>query len=146
MLYSTAMPLKDFQESEVWQFHRDTMDLQESRGRNMRPGPILEKWIREKGFINVQVQKFRLPLGPWDNDKLEVKLNYNLHREYGRLTQQNYQRRVGLKNLYQMLEDISGLGMTLIWGGKATREEVEMRLVQVRKDLWNFNKFKAQYD
>jgi len=45
-----------------------------------------------------------------------------------------------------MLEDISGLGMTLIWGGKATREKAEMRLVEVRKDMRNFNKFRAQYD
>jgi hypothetical protein len=72
MLYSTALPLKEFQKSELWKFHRDTIDLQESRGRNMRPGPELEKWIRETGFVNVQAQKFRLPLGPWDNNKLEV--------------------------------------------------------------------------
>ena len=51
-----------------------------------------------------------------------------------------------MKNLYQMLEDISGLGMTLVLGGKATREEVEMRLVEVRKNMRNFNKFRAQYD
>jgi len=89
MLYSTAMPLEDFRKSELWQFHRDTIDLQESRGRNMRPGPKLENWIRERGFINVQAQKFRLPLGPWDKDKLEVKLNHNIHRECRRLTQQN---------------------------------------------------------
>jgi len=56
------------------------------------------------------------------------------------------QRKVGSKNLYQMLEDISGLGMTLVWGEKATMEEVELRLVDVRKDMVDFLKYKAQYD
>jgi hypothetical protein len=51
-----------------------------------------------------------------------------------------------VKNLYQMLEDISGLGMTLVWGNKATPEEVELRLVDVRRDMRAFHKFKAQYD
>jgi hypothetical protein len=45
-----------------------------------------------------------------------------------------------------MLEDIAGLGMTFIWGEKATREEVEIRLVDVRKDMRDFNMFRAQYD
>jgi hypothetical protein len=45
-----------------------------------------------------------------------------------------------------MLEDISGLGMTLILGNKATRNEVEMRLMGVREDMRDFNKFRAQYD
>lgn len=48
--------------------------------------------------------------------------------------------------MYQMLEDISGLGMTLVWGQKATQDEVELRLVDVRKDMVDFTKFKAQYD
>ena len=58
------MPAAEFEQSELWRFHRDTGDLQESRGRHMRPGCELEKWIREAGFVNVQAQKFRLPLGP----------------------------------------------------------------------------------
>jgi hypothetical protein len=45
-----------------------------------------------------------------------------------------------------MMEDISGLGMTLVWGGKASKDEVELRLVDVRKDMRNFAKFKAKYD
>jgi hypothetical protein len=72
MLYSTDMPAAEFEQSELWRFHRDTDDLQESRGRHMRPGREPEKWIREAGFVNVQAQKFRLPLRPWDKDVLEV--------------------------------------------------------------------------
>jgi hypothetical protein len=45
-----------------------------------------------------------------------------------------------------MLEDISGLGMTLVLGEKASVAEVEMRLVDVRKDMWDFARFKAQYN
>jgi hypothetical protein len=73
MIYSTALPPEEFHRSELWRFHRDTGDLQESRGRNMRPGPELERWVRQAGFVNVRAQKFRLPLGPWDGDLVEVK-------------------------------------------------------------------------
>jgi hypothetical protein len=45
-----------------------------------------------------------------------------------------------------MLEDISGLGMTLVWGEKASRDQVELRLVAVRKDMCSCAHFKAQYD
>jgi hypothetical protein len=73
MIYSTALPAEDFERSELWTFHRDTAALQESRGRNMRPGPELEKWIRQAGFENIRAEKFSLPLGPWvQDDKLEV--------------------------------------------------------------------------
>jgi hypothetical protein len=73
MIYSTAMPQEEFEESELWKFHRDTANLQESRGRNMRPGPQLEKRITEAGFVKVHVKKYWLPLGPWDKGtNLEV--------------------------------------------------------------------------
>jgi hypothetical protein len=73
MLYSTSLPREDFEKSELWTFHRDTIALQESRGRNMRPGPELEKWFRQAGFQNIRAEKFSLPLGPWiQEDKLEV--------------------------------------------------------------------------
>ena len=67
------MPQEEFEKSELWKFHRDTINLQESRGRNMRPGPQLERWMTEAGFVNVQVKKYLLPLGPWDKGmSLEV--------------------------------------------------------------------------
>lgn len=74
MIYSTALPREEFEESELWKFHRDTVGLQESRGRNMRPGPQLERWMTEAGFVNVHAKKYRLPLGPWDKSmNLEVR-------------------------------------------------------------------------
>lgn len=73
MIYSTAMEPEEFEKSELWTFHRDTVGLQESRGRNMRPGVELERWVRESGFVNVRAEKFHLPLGPWvQGEKLEV--------------------------------------------------------------------------
>lgn len=73
MIYSTALPPEDFERSELWTFHRDNVVLQESRGRNMLPGPELEKWVRQAGFENIRAEKFSLPLGPWvQDDKLEV--------------------------------------------------------------------------
>jgi hypothetical protein len=66
MLYSTALSQQEFERSELWKFHRDTINLQESRGRNMRPGPELERWMQEAGFVNVHAKKYHLLLGPWD--------------------------------------------------------------------------------
>lgn len=73
MVYSTTLPQEEFEKSELWKFHRDTISLQESRGRDIRPGPKLESWVKEAGFINVNVQKFRMQLGHWDTStSLEV--------------------------------------------------------------------------
>lgn len=73
LIYSTVLAPEEFEKSELWMFHRDTMALQESRGGNMRPGPELYKWVRQAGFENVRAKKFSLPLGPWvQGDKSEV--------------------------------------------------------------------------
>ncbi|KAK4205053.1 S-adenosyl-L-methionine-dependent methyltransferase [Triangularia verruculosa] len=37
-------------------------------GRTMDPAPSMKKWAEDAGFINVEVQKFRLPVGSWPKD------------------------------------------------------------------------------
>ena len=36
------------------------------------PGPQLEKWLKETGFVNVRAEKFRVPIGTWPKDKKHV--------------------------------------------------------------------------
>ncbi|KAK4213071.1 malonyl-O-methyltransferase [Rhypophila decipiens] len=37
-------------------------------GRSMNPAPLMEGWIKDAGFVNVTVQKFKLPIGGWPKD------------------------------------------------------------------------------
>ncbi|KAK0654566.1 S-adenosyl-L-methionine-dependent methyltransferase [Cercophora samala] len=37
-------------------------------GRTLDPAPLMKKWVEGAGFINVEVQTFRLPIGSWPKD------------------------------------------------------------------------------
>lgn len=37
-------------------------------GRTCCPGPRFKEWLEEAGFVNVHVEVFRLPVGPWPKD------------------------------------------------------------------------------
>ncbi|KAL1987799.1 hypothetical protein VTN96DRAFT_2202 [Rasamsonia emersonii] len=41
----------------------------EKAGYPTRPGPHLEEWFREAGFVDIHVQKYRVPGGPWPKDQ-----------------------------------------------------------------------------
>ncbi|KAL1996320.1 hypothetical protein VTN49DRAFT_372 [Thermomyces lanuginosus] len=41
----------------------------ESAGYEVRPGPKLEQWFKEAGFVNIHVEKFIIPYGIWPKDK-----------------------------------------------------------------------------
>ncbi|KAL1989718.1 hypothetical protein VTN49DRAFT_6915 [Thermomyces lanuginosus] len=40
----------------------------EDAGYEIRPGPKLERWFQDAGFVNVHVEKFVLPYGIWPKD------------------------------------------------------------------------------
>ncbi|KAK1759142.1 secondary metabolism regulator LAE1 [Echria macrotheca] len=39
-------------------------------GREPNPGPQLEGWVRDAGFVNITHRVFKLPLGAWPKDKV----------------------------------------------------------------------------
>lgn len=41
----------------------------EMAGYEVRPGPKLEQWFKDAGFVNVHVEKFLIPHGVWPKDK-----------------------------------------------------------------------------
>ncbi|KAJ9319263.1 hypothetical protein DTO271D3_32 [Paecilomyces variotii] len=48
-------------------------------GYTINPGPNLERWFREAGFIDVRVRKYLLPMGTWPKDeRLKVLGAWNL--------------------------------------------------------------------
>ncbi|KKA23157.1 hypothetical protein T310_2883 [Rasamsonia emersonii CBS 393.64] len=90
----------------------------EKRQRTLNPGGRLGQWMRDAGFVNVHVEKKVLPIGPWPKDS--------------RL------KKIGLFNATQLHDGLSGLSMRLFTNVLGwTREEVEVFLVDVRKDLKN---------
>ena len=41
----------------------------EKAGYEVRPGPKLEEWFKDAGFVNIQVKKFQVPYGVWPKDR-----------------------------------------------------------------------------
>ncbi|KAL1971475.1 hypothetical protein VTN31DRAFT_2096 [Thermomyces dupontii] len=40
----------------------------EKAGYEVRPGPKLEQWFKDAGFVNIHVEKFVIPYGVWPKD------------------------------------------------------------------------------
>ncbi|ETN36863.1 uncharacterized protein HMPREF1541_07850 [Cyphellophora europaea CBS 101466] len=89
---------------------------EEITGRTLRPGRQLEGWLKAAGFVNVQVIRTPIPLGPWPKDER--------------------QKRIGLLNWTQLWEGLPGLSLRLFIDVLGyTREELEILLMEVRKDM-----------
>lgn len=43
-------------------------------GKELYPGPLAEGWLKDAGFVNVHVQVYKIPLGPWPKDKKMVSV------------------------------------------------------------------------
>ncbi|KAL0930849.1 methyltransferase domain-containing protein [Colletotrichum truncatum] len=85
-------------------------------GRNPCPGPEIEGWVKEAGFVDVVHQSFKMPLGPWAKDP--------------------HLKDVGMANLIQCLDGLEGFSLrafTTIMGW--TKEEVLVLLAEVRREL-----------
>ncbi|KAK6222972.1 methyltransferase [Colletotrichum tabaci] len=96
-------------------------------GREGRPGPFLQGWVRDAGFENMFHKRMKMPIGPWPKDRH--------HQELGWI------------NLSQVLQGLEGFSMRVLTGVLDwTAEEVQVLLAQVRKELKNFHEFHSQFD
>ncbi|KAJ3953698.1 hypothetical protein N0V92_009832 [Colletotrichum tropicale] len=98
------------------QWNKNLMEACNAAGRNPNPGYELEKWVKEAGFVDVVVRKFKLPMGTWPKDP--------------------YFKDLGLTNLIQYLDGLDGFSLrafcdVLGW----TKEEVMVLLAHVRKEM-----------
>jgi len=96
---------------------RNAHDAELVTGRTMRPGRQLQQWMEQAGFQNIQVLKQPLPLGIWPKDK--------------RL------KAIGLLNHRQLSHGLLGMSLRMYIRLGWSREELEVLLVDVRKDLQN---------
>ncbi|KAF2425830.1 S-adenosyl-L-methionine-dependent methyltransferase [Tothia fuscella] len=87
-------------------------------GREPEPGPKLEAWIKDAGFFNVVHKVFPVPVGTWPNNR---KL-----------------KQIGAFDLVQFLDGLESISLRIFTGVRGWRkEEVQVYLSQVRKDLMN---------
>ncbi|KAF3941940.1 hypothetical protein ABW19_dt0206031 [Dactylella cylindrospora] len=95
-------------------------------GRPVTDGPKHKEYFKELGFVDIHEDIFKLPNAPWPKDK--------------------YLKEVGAYHMASFLEALEGLSMrfftTLL---KMAPEEVQVLLVDVRKDLKN-KAFHTYYD
>jgi Methylase involved in ubiquinone/menaquinone biosynthesis len=50
------------------QYYDEVWGAFEDVGYEVRPGPKLEQWFKEAGFVNIHVEKFVIPYGVWPKD------------------------------------------------------------------------------
>lgn len=118
-------------ESALNKFHQMSCAGRHAQGYNMRPGPDLEQYFKDAGFVNIEVQKIRLPLGPWPKDK--------------------FTKEIGIINLVQMEKAVEAICLAVFTqlppeaGGPWSWEAVQVFLADIRKDMRN-KKIHGLYD
>ncbi|WYZ44026.1 hypothetical protein EsH8_VII_000462 [Colletotrichum jinshuiense] len=77
----------------------------EKIGREPCPGPRLEGWVKDAGFVDIVHRWFKLPIGPWPKDP--------------------HYKDIGLINLIQLLEGLEGFTLRAFCGVHGwSKEEV----------------------
>ena len=97
-----------------------------SLGLEPEPGPKLESWIKDAGFVNVIHHLLPIPVGDWPKDK---KL-----------------KRIGRADMTQFLDGLDAISLRVFTTTRGWRpEEVQILLADVRRTLQNRN-IHAQHD
>ncbi|KAL9111192.1 MAG: hypothetical protein Q9187_007946, partial [Circinaria calcarea] len=80
------------------------------------PGPLLEEWVKDAGFVDVVHQKFPLPVGTWPADK--------------------HLKEVGAWNYLQLMEGLEAFTYALFTRQLGyNKEEVEVLCANIRKEM-----------
>ncbi|MCJ1256665.1 hypothetical protein MMC24_004489 [Lignoscripta atroalba] len=80
------------------------------------PGPKLEGWLKDAGFLDVQHEKFPLPFGTWPADK--------------------HLKEIGAWNYLQLMEGVESFLYALFTRRLGyTKEEVELLCTRIKKEM-----------
>ncbi|KAH0537526.1 hypothetical protein FGG08_005701, partial [Glutinoglossum americanum] len=127
------------------------LDGYDKLGRESTPGPKLQGWAKDAGFVNVTQSILKYPLGLWPKDKFYVSLHIarkpmfggsveegaDTLRFLGRLTHRyNIQKEQGAFNYLQLMDGFEGLSLapfTRAYGW--TESETRVFTAEARKDL-----------
>lgn len=55
--------------TSVEQYYKEVNKGFEMADYVLSPGPKLEGWLREAGFVDIHVEKYKVPIGVWPKDK-----------------------------------------------------------------------------
>lgn len=104
------------QESNMYRWIQLEIEATTKVGREPNPGPKLERWVRDAGFVNIKHHVFKLPLGHWPKDQVL--------------------KEIGLLNIANCLNGLEAFSMRLMcdvlgW----TEEEVHKLLAKVRREM-----------
>ncbi|KAF2190318.1 S-adenosyl-L-methionine-dependent methyltransferase [Zopfia rhizophila CBS 207.26] len=87
-------------------------------GLEPEPGPKLEQWVKDAGFINVESRLLPIPTGTWPKDK--------------RL------KEIGAFDLIQYLDNLDGISLRIFTAAFGwSPEEVKVLCAKLRKDFRN---------
>ncbi|OLN81350.1 putative transporter C1002.16c-like protein 17 [Colletotrichum chlorophyti] len=100
----------------TWTWNKTWVQTLSDLGRDPSPGPKLEGWVRDAGFVNMGHRTFKIPIGPWAKNP--------------------YFKDIGLLNLVQILDGLEAFSLQVFCGTlKRTEQEVQAELAQVRNEL-----------
>lgn len=104
------------EDAALWRWQKNGFEAARRIGRSLWPGRDLERWVREAGFVDVQVVRSPMPLGPWPKDPL--------------------QKRLGLLSWANLWEGLQGFSLRLFLDVLGyQRGDLEMLLMEVRQDM-----------
>ena len=75
---------------EATKFNTDFLKGASDAGMEPCPGPKLEGYLKDAGFVDIHAEKFILPVGTWPADKHLVREKYSLAEEYLALIGETY--------------------------------------------------------
>ncbi|KAL1961615.1 hypothetical protein VTN77DRAFT_1390 [Rasamsonia byssochlamydoides] len=102
----------------IERYFTEVLKAFEKAGYPTRPGPSLEQWFHEAGFVDVHVQKYRAPLGAWPKDP--------------------YYKKIGTWNLLQADQGFEGAAMAVLTRFESWKpEEVVVLAAGGRNDVRN---------
>ena len=105
----------------------------EEAGYEVHPGPKLEQWFRDAGFVNIHVEKIFIPYGVWPKDPYLVSFPLPLSRNIS--TDLFGQKKVGAWAQAQAEAALEGGALTALTRHKQwTKEEVMLLTSEARAD------------
>lgn len=85
-------------------------------GRDPRPGPQLEGWLRDAGFINIRHKMIKIPIGTWPKDERLKDL--------------------GHMNLIQIIDGLEAYNLRLFTSVLGwTQVEAQVLFAEVRREM-----------
>ncbi|KAK2050679.1 S-adenosyl-L-methionine-dependent methyltransferase, partial [Colletotrichum somersetense] len=107
----------EFQDYDLqWKSDDGTLKDEHFTSQCPQPGSKLEVWVKGAGFVNINHQRFKIPIGDWPKDP--------------------HYKECGLINLMQVLDGLEGFTLRIFTSVLGwTKEEVFVLLAEMRREL-----------